>query len=332
MRRAALAGALALLVPAAPAAAKVGPLPVAAVPGAIWATDPSDAVVRFDPGNGHVTGTSEGIAAAWSLDAADGGLWALEQGGRVVRAGPDGVAETAGRVAGIPHDLAVGRTSVWVLTYRGARGGRAVLARLDRRSLRLRGLFHLGRRAAHLAAAGSRVWLAFDAVGPGRRGALVVLDESSGSVRARLRLRGGVRDVAADAAGGWVVVERGPRPRIISVGAADARPRWRVTAPAMTGHLAPAGDVLWVGTLCGGPDCRIDQASVRALDAGSGRSVAGPYRTWRPCGGGTGGGPTLFPAGLTATPAGAFATLGDGGPDLRVAHIGTEGVRWCAKV
>ncbi len=332
MRRAVLlAGALGLLAAAAPAVAKVGPLPISAVSGAVWASTPPDGLVRIAPADGRPVGSVTGAGAPWSMEAADGRLWSLGQDGRVARRSAAGAVEAEGRAGGNAQELAVGATSVWVLTYRGPQGGRPVLVRLDRDTLRPRGLFHLGRRAVRLAAAEARVWLALDPVGPGRRGALVALDESSGAVTARLRLRGAVRDVAADDRGGVVVVERGPRAQVVAADTAG-RLRWRVASPAITGLLAPAGDRLWVGTLCGGPTCRLDRASVRALDASNGQLVAGPHPTWRPCRGGTGRGPTLFPAGLAATEDGAYMSLGDGTGGVRVAHIRTEGVRWCARV
>ncbi len=333
MRRAALvAGALGLLAAAAPAAAKVGPLPVAAAPGAVWASAPLDGLVRIAPADGRPVGSVTGAGAPWSMEAADGRLWSLGQDGRVARLSAAGAVEAEGRAGGNAQELAVGATSVWVLTYRGPRGGRPVLVRLDRDTLRPRGLFHLGRRAVRLAAADTRVWLALDPVGPGRRGALVSLDEGSGAVRTRIRLRGSVHDVAADADGAWVATERGRGARIVAVDAEDGGLRWSLPSPSMTGLLASAGSRLWVGTLCGGPTCRLDRASVRALDASNGQLVAGPHLTWRPCRGGTGRGPTLFPAGLTATEDGAYKSLGDGTGGVRVAHIGTEGVRWCARV
>jgi len=181
-----------------------------------------------------------------------------------------------------PTDVAVGSRSVWVVGQRRGRPSRAVLARVDRATPRVRGRFHLGPRAApRLAAGHGAVWLAFHPRSRRGRIGLVAIDEGSGQLRFRRRLRGFPPALASGREGIWVLADEELRDsRLLLLDPRAGTLRRALPGPYAPGDLAAGSDLVWATSLCGGlPGCNISRASVRAYDERSGRLVAGPFPT-----------------------------------------------------
>lgn len=125
-------------------------------------------------------------------------------------------------------------------------------------------------------------WLGLDPASPrGRAAALLTLDERDGEVLLRRRLRGTVRGLAVSDDGVWVVTQRGRGTRMVQLDPGTGTRVRAITVPANPGRLAAGGGRVWLSTLCEGPSCRIDRASVRGWDAATGgswrvRSPRGP--------------------------------------------------------
>lgn len=320
MTRIVLIAAALLLAAAGGASAKVGPIPVVATPGGVWVAGAGGEIARVDATTGRVLSRTAGVGFPYALSWARGSVWAIDaRDNRVLRISAAGVIEAARGLPGFPSDLAVGDGSVWALVYEGRR---TVLLRLDPDTLSIRGRFHLGARAARLGARGGRVWLALDPVSQRRGGALVAIDERRGELLFRRRLRGNVRGVTVTDRGAWVLMERGRRSRLVHVDPRTGTRIRSVTGPANVGLLASGGDRIWVATLCGGTNCRIDRASVRGYDEGSGRLVAGPFVPWTAC---RRGRSQSFLTGIAAMPDGVAATTGDGRGGVRLALISEQG-------
>ncbi|MDX6556735.1 MAG: hypothetical protein QOD86_2930, partial [Miltoncostaeaceae bacterium] len=204
MRRALAAGLVALLAAgAAPAAAK-GPFAgVAAGEAVTWVASPDRGLLRV--ADGRVAGVVDVGAQPMAVAAAGGEAWTLTFGGEVARVAGERVE--ARRSLGLDAiDLAVGERSLWVLGSRGLKPTRSVLLRLDRRTLRVRGAFHLGRRAvSRLAVGGGRVWLGFEPASARTPMGLVAIEEGAGRLAMRRRLPGSPRAMAAGRRGVWVL-------------------------------------------------------------------------------------------------------------------------------
>lgn len=324
------AAACACLLPAlGVASAKVGPIPVVATPGGVWAGAPAGGLVRLDATTARVLGGAPDTGVPVAVAAARGRVWALDaRGRRALRISAAGSIEAARRLPGFPGGLAAGGTSLWALVYEGPRTG-TVLLRLDPGSLAIRGRFHLGGRSAHVGAGGGRVWLALDEVSPRGGAGLVAIDERRGALVLRRRLRGVVRGVSVGAGGVWVLTERPRGARLVRIDPATGARGRIVAMPAHVSRLATGRGRVWVATRCGGPRCRLDRAAVRGYDA-DGRLVAGPFLPWRPCVRRSPRVSQLFLTDLAAMPHGAVATTGDGRGRVRVAMISERrGVRAC---
>jgi hypothetical protein len=323
----------ALLVAAGTASAKVGPSPVVATPsGGVWATTSAGELVRVDATSGRVLARTASLGFPTALAGDGGRLWAIDgRDNRIVRiAAPGPIAATRG-LPGFPSALAVGDTSVWAVVYQG-RGTGTVLLRVDPDSLAIRGRFHLGARAAQLAVDGARVWLGIDPAS--RRGVagLVAIGERRGALLFRRHLRGNVRGISADGRRVWLLMERRRGSRMIGIDARTGTRTASVSVPANAGVLAAGHGRVWVGTLCGGPTCRLERAAVRGYDA-AGRLVAGPFLPWNACRRRLPRSSPLFLSGIAATPGGVALTVGDGHDGVQVVLISrTGGVQRCAPV
>jgi hypothetical protein len=323
---------LVLLVAAGTASAKVGPIPVVATPEGVWTGTSTGELVRLDATSGRVLARTVSLGFPYALSGARGRLWAIDgRGNRVVRISASGSIVASGPLPGFPSALAVGDTSVWAVVYEGRSTG-TVLLRLDPDSLRIRGRFHLGERAAQLGVAGGRVWLALDPVSPRGAAGLVAIDERHGELLFRRHLRGNVRGVSVSNQQTWVLMERRRGSRLVGVDARTGTRTRSVTGPANAGWLASGHGRVWVATLCGGPNCRIDRADIRGYDD-EGRLVAGPFLPWNACHRGLANSSQLFLTGIAATPQGVAATTSDGRGRVRVALISEHGgVRRCPPV
>ena len=312
------------------ASAKVGPIPVVATPDGVWASTPAGEVVRLDPATGRVVTRTSTIGFPYELAGGRDRVWAIDgQGNRTVRIAASGSVEAARSLPGFPSDLAVGTASLWAVVHEGPTGG-TVLLRLDPDSLGIRGRFHLGDRAAQLGIGGGRVWLALEPASRRRGAALVAIDERGGELLLRRRLHGNTRGISVDGQDVWVLLEQPGRSRLVQIDATTGTRTRIVPMPRNAGAVASGHGRVWVATLCGGPDCRIDRAAVRGYDTADGRLVAGPFLPWSAC---RRDAQQLFPAGIAATPQGAAATLGDGRGRVRVALISEkEGVRRCPSI
>jgi hypothetical protein len=176
-------------------------------------------------------------------------------------------------------DLAVGGRAVWALGTRGTRPAESVLLHLDRRTLRVRGAFHLGRRAVpRVAVGGGRVWLGFEPPSPREPMGLVAIDEAAGRLAVRRRLPGSPRALAAGRRGVWVLSSDGRGDGRLREVATNGAVRRSVPAPFQPGDMAVAGGRVWVTSLCGAEGCDLARASVHAYDATTAKAVAGPMR------------------------------------------------------
>jgi hypothetical protein len=322
----------ALLLAAAPALAKVGPISVAATPEGVWVGRSEDGLVRIDPATGRVTATSDAVAVPTSLAAGSRHVWAIDaRGNRVVRIDHSGAQEAARWFRGFPSAVAPGQRSLWVLVHRGPRRGRTVLLRLSPSSLRVVGSFHLGRRSVVLAAGHGTVWLAFNRRARSGRSALVAIDERSGRLRFRRGLRGDAWGLAAGRTAVSALMAQDGRSRLVTVDARTGIRSWAARGPASPGGMAAAGGMVWVSSLCGEPRCDISQAAIRAYGAQDGQLVAGPYRTWPGC---RRGARQLYLAGgIAALPGGAAVPAGDGEGSGRLAIVSARhGLIRCAVI
>jgi hypothetical protein len=248
-----------------------------------WVARPNEPLRLLDHSSGRAIAAMPAGLRLTDLAARYGTVWGVSLEGRLVR-----VDETAPRAVGrrvtgrrrLPVDLAwsveAGDVSVWVVGVRREPRFEAVLLRIDPRTMRVAGTFHLGTPEPPALALGRRgVWLAMNAsTRRGDRTTLVAIDERRGRLRLRRRIAGAPIGLASGHAGVWLLTRRGGRAtRLTLVEELGGNLVRSVPAAAGASRLAVGSDLVWVASAAGRPL----RATLRGYDETSARLVSGPW-------------------------------------------------------
>ena len=301
----------------------------------VWVARPDAPLRLVEPSSGRAIAALAAGRRLTDLAARYGTVWGVSLEGRLVRVDETAPHALGPRVTGrrrLPVDLAwsveVGHASVWVVGVRREPRLRreprfeAVLLRIDPRTLRVAGTFHLDTPDPPALAVGRRgIWLALNAsTRRGDRTTLVAIDERRDRLRLRRRFAGAPVGLASGRAGVWLLAGQGGRAsRLTLVDERDGVVVRSVPAPA--GRLAVGSDLVWVASAARRPG----RATLRAYEEASGRLISGPW----PLSCGAPGRPAL-PVDLVAAADTALVALADDRGRARLATVSIRrGVRAC---